>query len=89
MPITVEKLSAAELEARGVENWPIWTKETSVFDWEYDSREQCYFLAGRVSVQCADGTVAEFGQGDFVTFPKGLRCTWTVHEDVRKHYQFD
>ena len=26
--------------------------------------------------------------GDLVEFPAGLRCTWTVHQPVRKHYQF-
>jgi len=85
--IEVEKLSEEELKSRGVESWPIWTKEVSRFDWSYDEPEQCYFLEGQVTVETADGNV-EIGKGDFVTFPKGLSCTWDVKEPVRKHYNF-
>ncbi|MBF0254294.1 MAG: cupin domain-containing protein [Candidatus Omnitrophica bacterium] len=85
--ITVEALSPAELESRGVLSWPIWEKEVSRFDWTYDSQEQCYFLAGRVTVETDRGSVS-FGEGDFVTFEKGLSCVWDVSEAVRKHYRF-
>ena len=87
MDIKVEQLSQEELEKRGVFGWPVWTKEASQFDWEYDSIEECYFLEGQVSVE-AGGKSVSFGKGDFVTFPKGLACTWTVKEPVRKHYNF-
>ncbi len=86
--IKVEKLDKAELEKRGVFTWPIWTKETSKFDWQYDSVEQCYFLAGKVTVTPKGGKAVSFGKGDFVTVPKGLACTWDVQEPVRKHYMF-
>jgi uncharacterized cupin superfamily protein len=85
--IKVEKLDGDELTQRGVENWPIWTKEVSRFDWHYDSVETCYILEGQVTVETADGAV-EIGKGDFVTFPKGLSCTWDVKEPIRKHYNF-
>ncbi|HIA31193.1 MAG TPA: DUF861 domain-containing protein [Candidatus Marinimicrobia bacterium] len=26
--------------------------------------------------------------GDFVVFPKGLKCRWKVMKPVRKHYNF-
>ncbi|MCG8431543.1 MAG: cupin domain-containing protein [Candidatus Omnitrophica bacterium] len=87
MEIKVEQLSQEELEKRGVFGWPVWTKEASQFDWEYDSIEECYFLEGQVSVE-AGGKSVSFGKGDFVTFPKGLACTWIVKEPVRKHYNF-
>lgn len=88
MEIKIEKLDRKELEKRGVFSWPVWEKEVSRFDWSYDSVEQCYFLQGKVTVQAKDGKSASFGKGDFVTFPKGLACTWDVKEPVRKHYNF-
>lgn len=72
----------------GVPGWPIWTKEASEFPWHYDEQEQCYFLEGDVVVTPEGGEPVEMGQGDFVTFPQGMSCTWKVGRDVRKHYRF-
>lgn len=88
MEVKVEKLNQKELEKRGVFSWPIWEKEISRFEWEYDSIEECYFLEGRVIVETKDGKKVTFGKGDFVTFPKGLLCSWEVKEPVQKHYRF-
>ena len=87
--IKVEKIGKDALEKVGVFEWPIWTKEVSKFDWEYDSGERCYFLEGKVTVTCKGGKAVSFGKGDFVIFPKGLACSWDVKEPVRKHYKFD
>ena len=88
MEIKVQKLTTGELEKMGVFNWPIWEKEISQFDWEYDSVEECYFLEGQVTVATSGGEETSFGKGDFVIFPKGLSCTWKVKKPVRKHYNF-
>ena len=88
MEIKVEKLSQEELKKRGVESWPIWTKEVSKFPWSYDSIEECLILEGQVTVEIKDGKSVKFGKGDFVTFPKGLSCTWIVEKPVRKYYNF-
>lgn len=88
MGIEVERLSREELEKRGVFSWPIWTKEASRFPWTYDSIEECLFLEGEVTVETKDGRKVSFGKGDFVTFPRGLSCTWDVKKPVRKHYNF-
>ncbi len=79
--------SEERLTTLGVKSWPIWTKEASQFPWYYEEKETCYLLAGKVTVATEDQTVV-FGKGDLVTFPAGLSCTWKIHEDVRKHYQF-
>jgi len=71
-----------------VKNWPIWEKEPSDFPWHYDETEVCYILEGRVIVT-SDNERAEFGQGDLVTFPRGLDCRWQVLEKIRKHYNFE
>ncbi len=85
--ITVEKLTEAQVKRLKVFSWPIWEKEVSRFEWYYDSIEQCYFLAGSVTIETDEGPV-EITKGDFVTFPVGLRCVWVVKEPVRKHYKF-
>lgn len=85
--VRVEKLDDAEIDRRGVRSWPIWEKGVSRFDWTYDTGEQCFFLAGRVTVTVG-GCETRIGAGDFVTFPPGLSCVWQVHEPVKKHYRF-
>ncbi len=87
MAIEIRKMSADEAKQKGITSWPIWTKEISRFDWFYDDQEQCFFLEGDVVVE-ADGERVEIGPGDFVTFPKGLKCVWNVRKPVRKHYRF-
>jgi len=85
--IKIEKPDDQRLGSLGTKTWPIWTKEPSTFDWHYDDEETCYFLDGDVEVTTSEGTV-RMGQGDLVTFPRGLSCTWKVHKAVRKHYRF-
>ena len=88
MEIKVQKLSQEELRKMGVFTWSIWEKEASRFDWQYDSVEECYILEGEVVIESKDGNKVSFGKGDFVTFPKGLSCTWDIKKPVRKHYNF-
>ena len=85
--ISITKKTDSELDILGVSSWPIWTCEVSEFPWEYAEKETCFLLAGDVEVSTEEETF-RFGTGDFVVFPKGLKCTWRVMEPVRKHYNF-
>ncbi len=85
--IKIRKPSEGEISEMGVRSWPIWEKETSVFDWHYDSNEDCYLLEGRVRVTPESGETVEFGAGDYVSFPAGMSCKWEILEDVKKHYR--
>jgi uncharacterized cupin superfamily protein len=76
------------LRDKGVFSWPVWTKEASEFPWKYDEEETCYFLEGDVIVEPDGGQPVVMGKGDFVTFPKGMSCTWKIRKDVKKHYRF-
>lgn len=76
------------LSSLGVRSWPTWEKEVSEFDWEYDEQETCYFLEGEVTVIPEGGKPVTVGRGDLVIFPKGMKCTWNVTKNVRKHYKF-
>ena len=78
-----------EAERQQATAWPIWEKERSTFPWQYDSTETCLILAGDVTVTNEDGEVFTFGVGDYVIFPCGMKCTWNIRKDVRKHYSFD
>lgn len=87
--ITVEHNPApAKLEVMGVFDWPVWEKEVSTFPWTYDANETCYLLEGDVTVTPDGGEPVHFQRGDLVKFPKGMSCTWEIHEAVRKHYEF-
>ncbi|MBF0254928.1 MAG: cupin domain-containing protein [Gammaproteobacteria bacterium] len=82
------KPSPAKLEVLGVYDWPIWRKEVSCFPWSYDRQETCYILRGKVIVTPEGGEAQEFGRGDLITFPQGLKCTWDIVKDIEKHYNF-
>lgn len=84
--ITVRKPTVEEKAV--CESWPIWSKEISTFPWEYSDKETCLIIEGKAKVTSEDGEVAEFGPGDFVIFPKGMRCTWEILKDIKKHYMF-
>ena len=61
----------------------------STFPWEYTDKESCYILEGYVDVELEDGEKLAIVPGDFVVFPKGLKCVWHVREAIKKHFIFD
>ncbi len=90
--IEVRRPDEDEIKKIGARSWDTWRCETSTFPWEYDEPETCLVLEGRVRVEGrgpdAGVEPVEFGPGDLVTFPRGLKCMWIVSEAVRKHYKF-
>ena len=87
MKISIHKPSEKEINEKEVRSWPIWSCNVSEFDWKYDRQESCLLLEGEVEVSTSLETV-KFSAGDFVVFPKGLKCRWKVIRPVRKHYSF-
>jgi uncharacterized cupin superfamily protein len=87
MNVEIKKLTDEEIARKGINQWPIWEKEVSEFDWFYDSPEQCYILEGEVTVKTDDKDY-EIKAGDYVEFPQGLKCRWIIKKDIRKHYNF-
>ncbi len=85
--IKVEKPSKEKLDSLGLDRWSPWECGPSTFDWEYNDDETCYVIEGKVKVNTPDGEV-EFGEGDLIKFPKGLKCTWNVIKKIRKVYKF-
>ena len=87
MGISISKVTKEELTKMGVFKWPIWTCEISEFPWTYSEKESCYILDGEIEVKTEE-EIVNIRPGDFVIFPKGLSCRWTVSKPVRKHYFF-
>ena len=67
--------------------WPIWSCEPSQFNWEYEKEEHCFIISGLATVQNSHDTVI-IESGDYVIFPKGLKCVWKVSKSIKKHYIF-
>ena len=88
MNIQINKLTKSEIAKKEIKSWPIWTCDVSEFDWEYAEREFCLLLEGEVEVSGNFDTV-KFGVGDYVVFPRGLKCRWKIIKHVRKHYSFN
>lgn len=87
--ITVKQLTDQEIQERGITQWPIWEKEVSEFPWQYDSKECCLILEGKIVVTPENGEPVEINAGDYVEFASRLKCRWQILEPVRKHYYFE
>ena len=68
-------------------SWPIWECDTSKFDWEYSEEEHCFIIEGSVIVTTIYESV-QIEKGDYVIFPKGLKCNWEVIKPIKKYYSF-
>ena len=86
--ILISQLTDKEIEEREIFSWPVWSCDVSEFDWEYTDEESCLLLEGEVEVK-SEFEIVRFSSGDFVVFPKGLKCRWKVTLPVRKHYTFN
>jgi uncharacterized protein len=75
-------------EIKETENWGIWEKEISEFDWYYDEPEICYILVGEAEVYDKQGNSIYFKPGDMVKFEHGLECTWKITKTIKKRYKF-
>lgn len=85
--ISIERPDRKKLDSLGVDTWPIWKKGISTFHWSYDTEETCYILEGKARVKAESGETAEFGPGDLVVFPRGMRCQWDITQAIKKHYR--
>ncbi|MFH0823210.1 MAG: 16S rRNA (adenine(1518)-N(6)/adenine(1519)-N(6))-dimethyltransferase RsmA [Pseudomonadota bacterium] len=86
--IRKERPDQGQLKDLGIDDWGRWECEPSTFPWQYADDETAYVFEGRVTVKTDAGDSVDIGAGDLVTFPKGMKCTWTVHETIRKMYKF-
>jgi uncharacterized protein len=85
--ILIEKLSDSEVKEKGIRNWPVWEKEISRFNWQYDDTEECLIIEGEVVVETGENNY-HIKAGDFVTFQQGLKCVWDIKKPIRKYFKF-
>lgn len=79
----------ARLDTLGVSKWPTWSKEVSVFPWVFPEQEIAYILEGECVITPEGGQPVNFGKGDLVTFPAGMKASWEVKQPLHKHYKLD
>ncbi len=84
----IEVRKPTEEEKQEMKSCGIWEKEASEFPWQYDEKETCLLIKGKVEVTIEDGEKVKFGAGDYVVFPKGLKCKWKITKPVKKYYKF-
>ncbi|PRQ41657.1 allantoin-urate catabolism protein [Rosa chinensis] len=94
--ITVESNpSDSRLSELDINSWPKWGCAPGKYTLKFEAAETCYLVRGRVKVYpkgCSSSSSSEFvefGEGDLVTIPKGLRCIWDVSVAIDKHYKFE
>ena len=68
-------------------SWKTWSCKPNNFDWEYTQEEHCYIIEGKATIETDTQTIT-IEPGDYVVFPKDLKCHWRVHQFTRKHYSF-
>ncbi len=85
--IKVKRAQVKELQELGVTTWPVWERDPSTFDYQYDEKETCFLLEGEAIIKTEDGKTVRIAVGDLVEFPKGLKCTWKISRRVTKHYK--
>ncbi len=79
-----------EEQKKQAQQWHIWQKEPSEFDWQYTQTEKCLLIEGEVTVYSTDKSESvSFAAGDYVVFPEGLECIWKITKPVKKHYDFE
>ena len=89
--ITIEQnVTPIKLDTLAVDRWPIWSKEISSFDWQYEQFETCYILEGEATITiqggAENGESVTISEGDLVSFSKGLSCQWDITVPIIKHY---
>jgi len=85
--VHVGKLTDNEAREKGTGNWPVWEKEISRFNWQYDDTEECLIIEGEAIVETGEKNY-HIKAGDFVTFRQGLKCVWDIKKPIRKYFKF-
>lgn len=71
-----------------VDSWSTWSSGDVKFKNKiYSVKEVCYIDSGKFQITPEGGTPITVQAGDFVTFPKGFKCTWDISEPVFKHWK--
>ena len=67
--------------------WSIWSCEISSFDWEYSDEEHCFIIRGEAIISYNSHYIT-ISKGDYLIFPKGMKCYWKITQKIKKYYKF-
>jgi hypothetical protein len=70
-----------------ISQWREWTIDEGRFIRHYGGDEFCYILEGEALIAVRGGSSIEIREGDLISVPAGLSCTWTIRKKVRVLYQ--
>ena len=85
--ITIEHhVTPAKLDVLYVDDWPVWSKGVSEFEWTYDKKETCYIIEGKAILTPEGEEPITIVEGDMIFFPQGLKCNWKIIEAIEKNY---
>ena len=84
--MTVIVRKPTDQEKQAMASCPTWECEVSEFDWDFEAEEECLILEG-AAIVTYNGEDFHFGTGDYVIFPKGMKCHWNVTSPIKKHYK--
>ncbi|MBF0208694.1 MAG: cupin domain-containing protein [Oligoflexia bacterium] len=88
MKIKINRPSEERLQELDIKTWDKWEGTPSTFDWEYDQEEVAYVFNGKAKIK-SEWEEVEIKSGDLVVFPKGLKCSWTIFDGIKKVYRFN
>jgi len=81
--------SAARMQMERIDRWTEWVADVSSFPWRYTTSEVAYIVEGEADILPNDGgEQVSVRQGDVVTLPKGLSCTWYIKGKLKKRYKY-
>lgn len=95
MPIPAEQIIEGQPDARGVVvhqspdrlvSSGFWQCSPSKFTWDYTWDEFVHVIEGCITISDESGATRTLGPGDLAHFPKGLKTTWHVEQQVRKFF---
>ena len=69
-----------------VSTWPIWAKDPSEFDREYEMPETCFFFEGEANLIPEDGDPVEIKSGTLLSIPAQFKCRWVISKELKMRY---
>lgn len=74
-----------KLEVLQVEDWPLLADAPGNYQYECQTTETSYIVAGSATVEVEGEPAVEIVEGDLVTVMPETRCNWNITEAIERH----